>query len=131
VTDEPCVYCDEAHEPRYLCDPARRVLDALKARGMSFNMPTIEFPEAIPLQQMNMGLDRHDVLVGQLVVLAGTVPVADTVRPTVVFTGRSVYGDTLPRWVYPATPADLSRMVKLVQDMTTLAIRTAAKGNRP
>lgn len=55
-----CRYCVQEHEPRWLCDPAKRVLDAMIdamiERGMSMNMPTLEFPEPIPMSdQASLG----------------------------------------------------------------------------
>lgn len=121
-----CRYCDQRHKPRYLCDPAKKVLDALYARGQSFNMPDVEFPEPLPMERLGMGLTADDQLVSQLVVQAATLPVAGVTRPMLIFTGRSAHGRTLPRWLYSGEDADMTNMVDLVTRMTGLAVRTAA-----
>lgn len=124
-----CLYCTAEHGPRWLCDPGKRVLDAMIARGMEMNMPTLEFPEAIPMDQQP-GLGEVDALVAQLVVMAATIEVAGLHRPALVFTGLTAHGGQMPRYMYPGDDTDLRRASKLVSDMTDLAIRTAANANR-
>jgi hypothetical protein len=121
-----CNYCRDRHAPRYLCGPAKRVLDALVARGQSFNMPTIEFPAPIPAEELGMGLSADDKLLAQVVVQAATVPAVGVIRPAVIFTGRTVHGEVLPKWLYAGVDDDMSRLAVLVRDMTDLAMRTAA-----
>jgi hypothetical protein len=67
-----CRYCEQRHDPDRMCAPARRILDAMVERGMSFNMPTIEFPEPLPANELGLGLGPADALVVQLVVQAIT-----------------------------------------------------------
>jgi len=129
----PCRYCDETHEPRYLCDPARRVLDAMVARGMSFNMPTLAFPEPIPAAELGLGLGLgpDDRLVVQVSVMGAVVPDAGgVIRPAVIFTGRDAYGAQLPRWLYAADDDGMNRLAQLVREMTALAKYSAAKERR-
>jgi hypothetical protein len=119
-----CRYCDQVHEPRFLCDPAKRFLDAVAAQGQRFDMPTMELDEPI------LGADLFGagtVLMQQVVVLAATVPVAGTPRPVLIFTGTDSEGRPLPRWLYPGAASEIRRAVKLVSDMGELAIRTARK----
>jgi hypothetical protein len=119
-----CRYCETAHAEALLCIPAKRVLDALYAQGQRFDMPTVEFPEpAIHADAFGEGT----VLVAQVVVKAAVVPVAGVPRPVLIFTGRDIDGNILPNWLYPASPPDIKRVVKLVADMGTLAISTARK----
>lgn len=120
ITD--CRYCETRHEARRLCDPAKRVLDALLERGQRFDMPTVEFPEAINHADA-FGPDT--VLVAGVVVKAGIAEVAGTPQPVLIFTGNDVDGKTLPQWVYCASPPDMKRVMKLVTDMGTMAIRRA------
>jgi hypothetical protein len=94
-------------------------------RGQAGNMPSIEFLEPIPAQQMGLGLSAQDRLVGQVVVQAATADVGGVRRPGVLFTGRDVYGGVLPKWLYLATDEDLGRLNALVHDMTSMAIRRA------
>lgn len=119
-----CPYCRQRHMPRYLCDPAKRVLDELQARGVSYTMPTVELPDPIPADQLGLGLGPGDQLVSQLVVQAAVLPHAGVTHPALVFTGRSPYG-RLPQWLYAAGDDDLRAAAKLVRDMTELAIATA------
>jgi hypothetical protein len=123
VTAE-CRYCDQVHGPRILCDPAKRVLDALYAQGQRFDMPTVVFPEPVNHADA-FGADT--VLVAQVVVKAAVVPVAGVPRPVLVFTGRDSDGRLLPQWLYCASATEILRVMKLVSDMGELAIRTARK----
>jgi hypothetical protein len=124
-----CRYCEQEHGPDVLCAPARRVLDALYAQGQRFDMPTVEFPEPVS-HAGAFGADT--VLVAQVVVKAGLVPVAGVARPVLVFTGRDSDGKTLPQWLYCASPAEIRKVARLVADMGEMAIRRARQqGGRP
>ncbi len=117
-----CRYCEQEHDRDLLCEPARKVLDALYAQGQRFDMPTIEFPEPINYADA-FGPDT--VLVAQVVVKAGIVPVAGIPRPVLIFTGRDSDGKVLPQWLYCASPPEIKRVIKLVSDMGLMAIRRA------
>ncbi len=123
-----CLYCTGEHEPRWLCSPAKQVLDTLIARGMEMNMPTLVFPEPIPMDQQE-GLGQVDALVAQLVVMGATIEVAGMARPALMFTGLTAHGDRIPRYLYAGDVGDIRRAVKLVSDMAGLAIRNAAQAN--
>lgn len=118
-----CPYCSETHGTMLLCDPARRMLDALVARGQQFNMPTIEFDDPVPAAAGMFG--GSTVACTQLVVKAGLVPAFGATFPALMLTGRDVALATLPEWVWAATPEDLRAFSKLVGDMTEMAIRRA------
>lgn len=123
VTTE-CRYCDQVHDARFLCDPAKRFLDAVAAQGQRFDMPTIELDEPY------LGADVFGpgtVLLQQVVVMAATVPVAGVPRPVLIFTGTDAEGKPLPQWLYAGAASEIRRTVKLVSDMGELAIRTARK----
>lgn len=122
-----CRYCEQTHKPRFLCDPAKRILDALYARGQEFNMPTVEFPDPLPAAQVGMGLNGEDSLLTQFVTHAGTVPVAGVVKPLLMFTGRDVYGRALPRWMYAGDDDQIHAVVDLVARMAEMAVRRAAQ----
>lgn len=122
--DPKCRWCVQRHEERYLCDPARRILDALYAKGMEGNMPTIEFPDS-PLYPFAEGAPADLVLVSQMVVQGATVPAAGVPHPALVFTGRDHLRQPLPRWLYAAGDGQMADLVKLVADMGDLAVRTA------
>lgn len=117
-----CRYCEQHHDARFLCDPAKTVLDALYAQGQRFDMPTIEFPE--PVNHADAFGDGT-VLVAQVVVKAGIIPVAGVPRPVLIFTGRDMDGGVLPSWLFPGSPAEIKKVVQLVADMGTMAIRRA------
>jgi hypothetical protein len=117
-----CRYCEKRHGAQFLCDPARRVLDALYAQGQRFDMPVVEFPE--PINHAD-AFGEGTVLVAQVVVKAAIVPVAGVPRPVLIFTGRDSDGGVLPNWLYCASPADIKRVVQLVADMGEMAIRRA------
>ena len=117
-----CRYCDKRHGRQFLCDPAKRVLDALYAQGQRFDMPTVEFPEPIS----HADAFGHDtVLVAQVIVKAAVTPVAGVTRPVLIFTGRDSDGNLLPQWIYCGAPAEVRKIVKLFADMGEMAIRRA------
>lgn len=124
ATVPECPYCDRAHEPRWLCDPARRVLGALAERGQRFDMPTVEFPEAINHAD---AFGENSVIVAGVVVKAAVTEVAGTPQPVLIFTGTDIDGGALPNWLYVASPSDMKRVMKLVTDMGTMAIRRARR----
>lgn len=125
MAGEPkCHYCTDRHSTRFLCNPAKKVLDAMVARGMSFNMPTLEFPE--PISMPRADLPDVDVLAAQIVVMGAVIDVAGVARPALVFTGQSTHGGPLPRVLYAGEDDDLTRLSTLVSDMAKLAINTAA-----
>lgn len=122
-----CHWCAEQHGDLLLCAPAKRILDALYARGMELNMPTIEFPE--PVHGAGMFGDGT-VLVSQLVVKAAVVPVAGVHQPTLIFTGLDAGRRPLPSWVVPADEEGIGAVVKLVSDTGDMAVRGARKARR-
>jgi hypothetical protein len=121
-TTTECRYCDQVHDARFLCDPAKRFLDAVAAQGQRFDMPTIEFPE--PINHAD-AFGENTVLVAGVVVKAGITPVAGIQQPVLIFTGTDIDGMPLPNWVYCASPRDMKRVMQLVTDMGTMAIRRA------
>ena len=117
-----CRYCEQNHDPALLCDPARKVLDALAERGQRFDMPTVEFPEAINHAD---AFGENTVLVAGIVVKAAVTEVAGIPQPVLIFTGTDVDGGTLPNWLYVASARDMKRIMALVSEMGTMAIRRA------
>jgi hypothetical protein len=112
--------------PKYMCDPAKQILDGLYARGMEFNGPTLEFPEPLPPDRL--GALAGYTLVRQFVVKAAAVQDATGIaRAGVLFTGQDVYGGLLPPWLYLGDEDDMARLNTLVTDMTALALRQAAR----
>ena len=122
TTPDGCRYCDQDHDERFLCDPARKVLDALYAQGQRFDMPTIEFPD--PINHADM-FGENTVAVAGLVVKAGVTEVAGVPRPVLIFTGTDSDGRTLPSWILVSHPAGIKQTIKLVSDMGLMAIRRA------
>lgn len=127
-----CVHCDTVHALRYLCDPARVVLDALAAKAAARDMPTLEFlAEPLAGNPFSFGHSPHDKLLVQLVVQAAAIPIdeAGTVlQPAVVITGVDHHEQPLPQWLYAGTAESLRKAAKLFADMTQLAIRGAQRG---
>ena len=120
-----CRYCEQRHGRQFLCDPAKKVLDALHAQGMRFDMPTVEFPE--PINRAD-AFGPGTVLVAQVVVKAATTPVAGVTRPVLIFTGRDSDGNLLPQWLYCGAAAEVRKVIRLVADMGEMAIRRAREG---
>jgi hypothetical protein len=46
-------------------------------------------------------------------------------QPVLIFTGTDIDGRALPNWLYVASPPDMKRVMKLVTEMGTMAIRRA------
>lgn len=125
-----CRFCGERHRPRYLCDPAKRVLEALIARGMELNMPTLDFPEPLKAEDMGLGLEPGDQVLRQVVVMAGTGDMAGTWVPVIVFTGQDMEGKPLPRWIYIADAHDMGILRELVTGRIDRAISAAREQQR-
>lgn len=117
-----CRYCAEVHGTSLLCDPARRVLDALYARGQQFDMPSVEFPE--PVADAGAFGDGT-TLCRQIVVKAALATVAGVWRPVLIFTGQDITGRPLPEWVYPGDDETHRKVAALVAEMAEMAIRRA------
>ncbi len=125
-----CRWCEQRHEPRWLCDPARMLLDAVRLKGQEGNLPLVEFAgDPIPADQLGMGLEPGDELLRQLVVKAGVVKVTGVNRPLLALTGTSPYGHNLPHWFYVADSAGMTEMVRMLTDAAALAVRTASDMN--
>ena len=122
-----CRYCGQGHAPGLLCDPARKVLDALAERGQRFDMPTVELTE--PVNHAD-AFGENTVIVAGVVVKAAVAEVAGTPQPVLIFTGTDIDGNTLPNWLYVTSPHDMRRVVKLVADMGAMAIRRARETPR-
>lgn len=118
-----CRYCENEHGDLLLCDPAKRVLDALAERGQRFDMPTVEFPEPITGPG---AFGDGTVIVAQVVAKAGVTKVAGVNRPVLILTGRDIAGNVLPEWVHPGDAEGLRKVSRLVSEMTEMAIRRAA-----
>ena len=118
-----CRYCRSRHMPRFLCDSAKGYLDAMVAKGASYNMPTVEFDDPLPSGVAFLGPD--DRLVTQLVVKAATVPLHGVVHPMLILSGRDANQRALPNWMYAATPEEMVGLPRLVTEMAEMAIRRA------
>lgn len=120
-----CRWCRKSHRGDLLCRSAKKILDAMYARGMEGEMPTIEFPEPLPPDRLGLGLTEDDRLVSQLIVNAASVTIADAPHPALILSGRDPYGRALPRWFYVGGTDDMARLVTLVSDTAAMAIRAA------
>lgn len=127
-----CRWCQQRHDPRWVCDAAKRLLDALHAKGAELTMPDVTFPEPIPGHEYGLGLDdaAGDRLCKQIVVQGAVVTLNDVAYPALVYTGLDSYDRRLPSWTFGGDPVDLDNHVQLVKRMTALAIRTAREQNR-
>jgi len=123
-----CRYCTETHGTLLLCEPAKRVLDALYARGTRFDMPTVEFPEAITPAD---AFGDETVICAGLVAKAAVTEVTGVMRPVLILTGTDIAGRVLPQWILPGAGPDLRRFADLVKEMAEMAIRRARKAARP
>jgi hypothetical protein len=125
---DECTWCQERHGERYLCDPVKAWLEAHKARGEALTMPTLEFSEPLPNDQL--GLGAEDRMVAQLVVQGLLVEqVTGVTFPAVSFSGRDAGGAILPTWLVPGEARMLRATAQLVHRMAEGAIRMAAQHN--
>lgn len=108
--------------PRFLCDAAKGVLDALAARGASFDVPFMEFQDSVPADAL--GLHPGDELLRQVTVSAGLVDIAGVTHPVLVFSGQGRRGP-LPRWYFPGGDGQLLGVADLVRRSAELAISRA------
>lgn len=131
--DHKCPYCDQRHKPRWLCDPAKRYLDAIVARGHSFDTPEVEFPEQVPINDTMgaLGLTGPgDTVLRQFVVQAATVPVAGVPQAGLLLTGRGLDGKPLPRWLLLGNEDEMTRNLELFGNMAALALRHVEQQRR-
>lgn len=128
-----CVHCDASHAARFLCDPAKAVLDGLAARAAERNITTRDFLDTPIIDNpLGPGFGPDDRLLTQLVVQAAAIPIGDSdvTQPAVVFTGLDHTGAKLPQWLYCGTVTDMERTKKLVADMCDLAIRGTRRSRK-
>lgn len=121
-----CPYCGQRHDLRYLCDPAKALLDAMRQKAESYDVPTKEFDDPIPA--FGSGFGGVDVLMRQFMVYAATVPVGKVYWPCLIFTGQDSKGNPLPKWVLANTPERIEGVVEIVRKNAETAIRAAAEG---
>lgn len=121
ATGVACPYCEQAHGPEVLCPPARRVLDALHARGLAFTGIRLDLPDPVPAARQQLAMQPGDALVAHLSVKAGTVEVGGVHRPLLALSGIVADGSPLPRWLYAADGDTMHRLAQLV----TITVREA------
>jgi hypothetical protein len=85
-------------------------------------MPTVEFPEAINHAD---AFGENTILIAGVVVKAAVTNVAGIPQPVLIFTGTDIDGQALPNWLYVASARDMKRVMALVNEMGTMAIRRA------
>lgn len=132
MAEPTCRYCETAHDERYLCDPAKRFLDAVVERGESLTMPDVEFTAPVDSLELGLGLNpaAGDRLLRQLVISAATIPHSAIGHvPAVMLGGQDAYGRPLPRWLYAGPRSELRRARDLLDRMVSLAVRTARTQN--
>lgn len=121
-----CGWCEKTHPATLLCDPARKALDAMVARGRSHDMPGVEFDELVYVDaEAAFGFGPDSRLFRQIVVKATLVEVLDVPRGAIVITGLDANGATLPQWVYIGDDDELAAAAKLFADVAAMAIRGA------
>lgn len=126
ATGVACPYCEQAHGPEVLCPPARRVLDALHARGLAFTGVHVNLPEPVSRAEA-LGLQPQDSIAGVLSVTAGTVEISPGIhRPLLALSGITWDGTPLPRWMYAADDDGMQRLVHLVATQARGAVERAA-----
>lgn len=123
----PCPFCRASHGRRFMCDPVAAMVRGMIQRGEGLSLPTLHLDEPL---MMTPDPDA-DLIIGQLVAKAGTVPVPGGVyHPALVLTGMDAMGRTLPQWIYASDDEHLRLAAPLVHDMVELAIRRADAQNR-
>jgi hypothetical protein len=115
-----CPFCHSRHMPRFLCDPAANLLKAMAERAAEMNVPVQDFADS-PVEQ------SVDVIMRQVTVKAGTIPVGDIHHPCVIITGRDQHSRPLPQWTYVADVQGLEKVRDLFVSRVNLAIDTATR----
>lgn len=123
-----CQFCSEHHRARFLCNPAKQILEKVAQKGMSFDCPTVDFSE--PVEDAGIGFEPGDLWMSQVVVMAATCEVAGGTQPLLIFTGRDLQGLPLPRWMYAADDERIIAFKDLVASRVDLAVQ-AARSQRP
>jgi hypothetical protein len=133
VTDSnaPCPYCDDDHDGRYLCDAAKAVLDALKARGQQFNIPTVMLPEPVEAELSQLANAAGEPTLLRGFTCAGMVmEVGDRWYGAILLGGNDAHGRPVRGLLYAGTSQQLREGATLVDRMTRAAARQAQERNR-
>lgn len=127
-----CPFCEHEHGERFLCDPAKAYLDAVKASGADLTMPDVQFDRPIPALELGLGLDAAtgDRMIVQVVVQASMIEVGGTWHPSLVFTGLDAQRQRLPRWLYAGSQPEVDAVAKLVRRQADAAIKATREHNR-
>jgi hypothetical protein len=122
VTVKPieCGFCTKRHGDRWLCDPAKAILDGMAARAAEVNMPVLDFAEApIP--------SSAEVIMRQLTIQGGNIETAAGAKvPVVMLGGLDQHSRPLPRWMYPGLPHELEKAKALFASRVDLAIASVS-----
>lgn len=118
-----CRWCTQRHTERYLCDPVAKMLEETEAQAGAGEAPAALTHTPVPLEAMTLAAD--DQVVGNLVVNGAVTVVGGVPRPTLVFTGRSLHGHTLPRWVYVCEDVEAEAVAVLVRSRVDMAVAEA------
>lgn len=119
-----CSWCAKQHAIDFLCEPARELLAAIRARGDALNMPTIEFDEPVNVD----GLEAY--LVAGWNATAACVDVAGVPRPAILLTPTLLSGPAPHGFLYPATDDGLRDFRDLIDRLVDMAIRAAETKRR-
>lgn len=119
-----CRWCEERHEPRWLCDPAKLLLDESRRRGEAGNLPSIELSSPLTAEEMGIG-GPDDQILRNVVVMGACGTVGGVRRAGIVLTGRALDGTPLPKWIYFSDDQDMAGLRDLVVAQIDLALRAA------
>jgi hypothetical protein len=109
-----CDFCSSTHMPRFLCDQAQGMLQAMAAKARARDIPITEFAQPVDT--------AIDTILSQFTVMAGTIPIGDSTFPALVFTGQDAHGKDLPKWTYAGSPEQVLHAAQLVTSRALRAV---------
>lgn len=119
-----CSWCAKQHAIDLLCEPARELLAAIRARGDALNMPTVEFDTPVDVA----GIESY--LVAGWNGTAASVDVAGIARPALLLTPTLLSGPAPHGFLFPATDEGLRDFRDLIDRLVDMAIRAAETKRR-
>lgn len=112
-----CPYCGQRHKPRFLCDTAAGLLQAMLAKART---------KGIGVGQLDAEHDTGgDTVLQSITVIGAAVDIAGGTYPGVIFTGTDLSGRQMPRWTYAADPENLLKVPGMIMAKARHAVELA------
>jgi hypothetical protein len=119
-----CGWCETRHGVRWLCDPVKTYLDAVREHAGGYDLPDMAITEPVQIPP-----ELGDVLMRQFLCYGATAEVGGVYRPVIVVTGRDSTDKPLPRYTFIGSVQQLQRIRDTFNRMVSLSITAARKQN--